>query len=148
MDGNIVSERIRSSNAAQELNPFTARQSVASTENPHISEKTIFEEEGERIPGTPITIFKAAAETTNDIRSGHRTEESFETLRKLARVASVSPSSAASEVVERPSKEPAIQVGLASQKIGHRALDKVVGNSDNLTVNIEEPLEETARRLE
>lgn len=51
-------------------------------------EKTILEEEGEQIPGTPITIFR----NTERPQDGHKREDSYDTLRRLAAIASPSPS--------------------------------------------------------
>ncbi|KFY70684.1 hypothetical protein V499_09000, partial [Pseudogymnoascus sp. VKM F-103] len=51
-------------------------------------EKTILEEEGEQIPGTPITIFR----NTERPQDGHKREDSYDTLRRLAAISSPNPS--------------------------------------------------------
>ncbi|ELR07858.1 hypothetical protein GMDG_00479 [Pseudogymnoascus destructans 20631-21] len=51
-------------------------------------EKTILEEEGEQIPGTPIIIFR----NTERPQDGHKREDSYDTLRRLAAISSPNPS--------------------------------------------------------
>ncbi|OBT41113.1 hypothetical protein VE00_08532 [Pseudogymnoascus sp. WSF 3629] len=51
-------------------------------------ERTILEEEGEQIPGTPITIFR----NTERPQDGHKREDSYDTLRRLAAISSPNPS--------------------------------------------------------
>ncbi|PBP28292.1 hypothetical protein BUE80_DR000658 [Diplocarpon rosae] len=55
-------------------------------------ERTILEEEGYPIPGTPVTVFPYNSYPSRPSDPpGHKREDSFETLRKLARVLSQSP---------------------------------------------------------
>ncbi|PBP24653.1 hypothetical protein BUE80_DR004511 [Diplocarpon rosae] len=55
-------------------------------------ERTILEEEGYPIPGTPVTVFPYNSYPSRPSDApGHKREDSFETLRKLARVLSQSP---------------------------------------------------------
>lgn len=59
-------------------------------------ERTILDEEGEHIRGTPITVFSAkhyrgSSQTRDGEESGHTREDSFDLLRKLSRAASRSP---------------------------------------------------------
>ncbi|KFX86578.1 hypothetical protein V490_09022, partial [Pseudogymnoascus sp. VKM F-3557] len=61
-------------------------------------EKTILEEEGEQIPGTPITIFQNRERP----QDGHKREDSYDTLRRLAAITSPSPS----PVPIKPEDEP------------------------------------------
>jgi hypothetical protein len=69
-------------------------------------EKTILEEEGEAIPGTPITIFRgSAAKEKKPSQLGHSRDDSWENLRKLSRLASATPSPAVNKLAEIPSDE-------------------------------------------
>jgi len=69
-------------------------------------EKTILEEEGEAIPGTPITIFKGAAAMEKKASPPrHIPDDSWENIRKLARLTSATPSPAPAKLAERPSDE-------------------------------------------
>lgn len=68
-------------------------------------DRTILEEEGEHIAGTPVTIFKGAG--VNDkkpFQVGDR-DESWDTLRKLSQIASATPSPAPVRLTGRSSEE-------------------------------------------
>lgn len=81
-------------------------------------EKTILEEEGEAIPGTPITIFRgAAAKEKKPSPPGHSRDDSWENLRKLSRLTSATPSPAPVKLAERPSDESLKQVNRLSADI-------------------------------
>jgi hypothetical protein len=81
-------------------------------------EKTILEEEGEAIPGTPITIFKgAAAKEKKSSPLGHSPDDSWENIRKLARLTSSTPSPAPAKLAERSSDESLKQVNRLSADI-------------------------------
>lgn len=59
-------------------------------------ERTILDEEGEHIRGTPITVFSAkhyrgSSQNRDGEESGHKREDSFDLLRRLSRAASRSP---------------------------------------------------------
>ncbi|KFY31449.1 hypothetical protein V494_07958, partial [Pseudogymnoascus sp. VKM F-4513 (FW-928)] len=61
------------------------RAAAATQDEPdQFHEKTILEEEGEQIPGTPITIFRNT-ERPQDV---HKREDSYDTLRRLAAISS------------------------------------------------------------
>jgi hypothetical protein len=62
---------------------------VKSEEVEYNYERTILEEEGERIPGTPVTVFKNTDKPAP--KEGHNREDSWDALRKLSRI-SASPS--------------------------------------------------------
>jgi hypothetical protein len=79
-----------------------AASSNTSVQQDYSHEKTILEEEGEAIPGTPITIFKGAA---SDEKKGHTHDDSWDALRKLAKVASPSPSPSVEQQDEKLPKE-------------------------------------------
>jgi hypothetical protein len=81
-------------------------------------EKTILEEEGEAIPGTPITIFKgAAAKEKKPSQLGHSRDDSWENLKKLARLTSATPSPASIKLAERSSDESLKQLNRLSADI-------------------------------
>jgi hypothetical protein len=73
----------------------------------HAHDKTtILEEEGEHIPGTPVTIFRGkGVKEKKPSQLGHNGDDSWENLRRLSRVLSATPSPAASKLAERPSDE-------------------------------------------
>jgi len=71
--------------------PITARKppSPAKQEQSEFfHERTILEEEGEKIPGTPVTIFRNAEKESQ----ADKREDSYDTLRRLAAITSQSPS--------------------------------------------------------
>lgn len=103
--------------ASEEIPPDAAASSAMETDvkvpivpdsflQDYTHEKTILEEEGEVIPGTPITIFKgAAAKEKKPSQLGHSRDDSWENLRKLARLTSATPSPASGKLAARPSRE-------------------------------------------
>lgn len=127
---------------AQGLQPTEDIAREAATENLHASDRTILDEDGERIPNTPITIFKATAEGIDNLRPGHRREDSLDTLRKLARVTSVSP---------RPPEQPTTKVvkgpDMEKPKTEPTPLQETT-SANSLTINIEKATEEVARQFE
>jgi hypothetical protein len=71
--------------------PITARKALSPAkqeESEFFHERTILEEEGEKIPGTPVTIFRNAEKEAQ----AHKREDSYDTLRRLAAITSQSPS--------------------------------------------------------
>ncbi|KFZ17838.1 hypothetical protein V502_04386, partial [Pseudogymnoascus sp. VKM F-4520 (FW-2644)] len=84
--------------------PVVSRESpspIKQDEPDHFHEKTILEEEGEQIPGTPITIFR----NTERPQDGHKREDSYDTLRRLAAIASPSPSPVPLKVEDQPPQD-------------------------------------------
>lgn len=67
--------------------PMVARKSPSPSQQEqqeHLHERTILEEEGEPIPGTPITIFRNADRASQE--DDHEREDSYDTLRRLAAI--------------------------------------------------------------
>ncbi|KAK6586529.1 hypothetical protein PZA11_001586 [Diplocarpon coronariae] len=87
-------EEIRQTNS-EERSMREESRIPGSTEEPQEEiyyERTILEEEGYPIPGTPVTVFPYNSYPSRPSDPpGHNREDSFETLRKLARVLSQSP---------------------------------------------------------
>lgn len=86
--------RSRERNAVSRASP----QPTAQDEPEQFHEKTILEEEGEQIPGTPITIFR----NTERPQDGHKREDSYDTLRRLAAITSPSPSPIPGKAEDEP----------------------------------------------
>ncbi|OBT69470.1 hypothetical protein VE03_01014 [Pseudogymnoascus sp. 23342-1-I1] len=79
-----------------------ASPSPATQDDPdQFHEKTILEEEGEQIPGTPITIFR----NTERLQDGHKREDSYDTLRRLAAITSPSPSPVPIKAEDQPPED-------------------------------------------
>ncbi|KFZ06037.1 hypothetical protein V501_07795 [Pseudogymnoascus sp. VKM F-4519 (FW-2642)] len=82
-------QRGRRSRSRERIAVSRASPSRATQDDPdQFHEKTILEEEGEQIPGTPITIFR----NTERPQDGHKREDSYDTLRRLAAISSPNPS--------------------------------------------------------
>lgn len=90
--------RSRERPAVSRESPSPAKQD----EPDQFHEKTILEEEGEQIPGTPITIFR----NTERPQDGHKREDSYDTLRRLAAIASPSPSPIPGKTEDQPPQPP------------------------------------------
>jgi len=122
-------------------------------------ETTIIEEEGRPIPGTPITVFSAAEYevykrrrsksntpdmNTNNSEFGHKREDSYDLLRKLAKVLSPSPASTRFEdKADEGSKKDVSPKG-AEQRNEEKSSNsgKVIGKSEENKV--EEAVEKAA----
>lgn len=91
-------ERLREPKTAE----APADSEASSTKQEAYHEKTILEEEGEHIPGTPITVFYGAAKD----KPQHKRGGSWEALQKLSRILSSSPAGP-SEEKESKGKETA-----------------------------------------
>ncbi len=101
--GKEISPEVGESSKEADLKATCATESYLQDYGP---KKTILEEEGEAIPGTPITIFRgAAAKEKKPSQLGHSRDDSWENLRKLARLTSATPSPASGKLAERPSDE-------------------------------------------
>lgn len=140
-------------------------ESVHEPEEEFYHEKTILEEEGYHIPGTPITVFPpgcykpSSSCSSNYVPPGHKCEDSYETLRKLARLLSKSPAPqdlreedegerlAEFDLAQRRKEESAEQVEKSEVEKREAKSENSRSKSAQASVEVEEEDEAPAQKL-